>query len=99
MTSVTLDSLMNTINWKFWQFVPLQPPDDEVQIKCPICKEWSPCLDWREGEVGCEDCGSHATLICPKCEEGFDHVSSEPFETRLFEINPKEYDPHLDDPQ
>jgi hypothetical protein len=55
---------------------------DTSEVKCPECKEWSPLSEWREGTVGCEDCGDHATMECPRCDEGFDHVWSPTFECR-----------------
>ena len=44
------------------------------ELKCPECKEVSFAKDWRAGETGCEDCGSHSAVFCPKCDEPFDHV-------------------------
>lgn len=41
---------------------------------CPECKVWSAATRWREGEVGCEDCGTHSAMICPECDEYHDQV-------------------------
>ena len=29
---------------------------------------------FRDTEVGCEDCGSHSAIECPKCGKCYDHV-------------------------
>jgi len=64
-----------------WRFEPeLQ---EKSEVLCPECKEWSDISDWSEGSVFCELCGEHATMVCPKCEEQFDHVGYEIFKTRL----------------
>ena len=62
-----------------YNFKPDVQEGDEIQ--CPECEEWTPHTEWTEGEVGCEDCGEHMALICPKCEARNDHVYSE-FNTR-----------------
>ena len=51
-------------------------------IKCPKCNDCFCHTDWKETEVECEDCGSHAAIRCPGCEEFFDHVYSKKFEVR-----------------
>ena len=28
----------------------------------------------NQGNQYCEDCGDHSALVCPKCDERFDHV-------------------------
>ena len=54
---------------------------NESIVICPDCKVPSPLSEWNEGEVYCEDCGSHAAMVCPRCEDRFDHVYQEkPFE-------------------
>lgn len=47
------------------------------QIECKECGELSTIEEWGKGqgvEVGCEDCGSHAAIKCPKCEEFIDLI-------------------------
>ena len=78
---------MDITDMKLWEFNP--PLDGGCEIKCPECDEWSPPEEWKEGEVGCEDCGSHSAMVCPKCDERFDHVFSPTFETRLMSPNEK----------
>ncbi|MBK3405098.1 hypothetical protein H0176_00530 [Methylorubrum populi] len=46
----------------------------ELGYVCPECKEWSPVAKWREGEVYCEDCGDHRSMVCPACDEHTDTV-------------------------
>lgn len=67
MTPIDAESL--------WSFTA--PITEESLIECPECKEASPLSEWQESEVYCEDCGSHAAMMCPKCEERFDHVYQE----------------------
>ncbi len=57
-------------------------PIEGCEIKCPECNEWSNVSDWAETEVGCEDCGSHEAIGCPKCGEEIDHVYSDGVESR-----------------
>lgn len=53
-------------------------------VTCPECNEESPEEDWQETEVGCEDCGSHPAIRCPKCGEAFDAVKQlEIFEGKI----------------
>ena len=47
---------------------------EESLILCPECKEASELKLWTEGVVDCELCGDHATMECPRCAYGFDHV-------------------------
>jgi uncharacterized protein (DUF983 family) len=54
-----------------WEFN--KPIYEGCEIECPECKEYSLHTDWIETEVGCEDCGSHSAIQCPKCDEPFDH--------------------------
>ena len=63
-----------------WNIVP--DPSDASEVQCPECKEWSPLAEWTESEVGCEDCGSHAAMVCPECGEKFDHVHGPVFASR-----------------
>lgn len=65
--------------------------EPKQEIKCPHCGEWSDEEAWKESEVGCEDCGSHPSLICPKCEEHTDCViNSDKLEYRDKEQHDKE---------
>lgn len=43
-------------------------------LVCPACREVSQTIEWADCEVGCEDCGDHPAIECPKCGERFDHV-------------------------
>ena len=64
-----------------WEFD--QPPTEGCAIQCPECGKWTNHIYWIESEVGCEDCGSHAAMKCPHCDEEFDHVGqNEPFKVR-----------------
>lgn len=47
---------------------------DQDLAVCPECKDPSKIADWREGEAGCEDCGTHSATVCPQCRELFDWV-------------------------
>jgi len=53
------------------------------ELKCPKCSEWNSHDKWEETIVYCEDCGEHAAIQCPHCDEEFDHVGSEPFQCRI----------------
>ena len=48
-----------------------------TEYLCPNCETWSDAAAWEETERGCEDCGSHAALRCPDCEEAIDTVTRE----------------------
>ena len=63
-----------------WDFT--EEPYEGCFIRCPDedCGEISHHENWVESKVGCEICGSHKALMCPKCEECFDHVWSPTFE-------------------
>lgn len=61
-----------------WRFD--KDPYEGCSIICPECKETSPHAEWSESEVGCELCGEHTAIKCPKCDERFDHVDSETFQ-------------------
>jgi hypothetical protein len=52
----------------------MSPIIEKVAWACPECHQKSPADEWRSTEVGCEDCGSHAAIECPKCEEVFDLI-------------------------
>lgn len=58
--------MLNENNW--WGM-----PLDKVWI-CPKCEVGTLGSEWQEGEVGCEDCGTHPGRECPKCGEWYDHV-------------------------
>lgn len=75
-------TLFGRINWEYdlWEFERQPVAGDE--ILCPKCNAWSRVELWKEGEVGCEDCGSHSAIICPICDEYHDHVYAEPFRVR-----------------
>lgn len=46
--------------------------ESKVKGKCPECKKR---VTFEGGHsVGCEDCGEHSAVMCPKCGEYFDHV-------------------------
>jgi len=45
--------------------------------ECPHCMKTSPLDEFDETEIGCEDCGSHEALKCPKCDELIDLVYNE----------------------
>jgi Zn finger protein HypA/HybF involved in hydrogenase expression len=61
--------------------------EENSEILCPECEEWSHQSDWFETEVGCEDCGSHLAMGCPVCDERFDTILyGKTFETRLKSI-------------
>ena len=65
-----------------WEFeLGLQSDSDLIQ--CPECGEYNALKEWREGTVGCEDCGEHTAMVCPACERAFDRVFSDPFKVTL----------------
>ncbi len=49
--------------------------NEDTEIRCPTCQQWSSIDDWEMTEAPCEDCGSHSALKCPKCQEVFDGVA------------------------
>lgn len=65
------------VNWNFDSELA-----DASLIECPECRETSPLSEWRESEVGCEDCGTHAAMRCPRCGELFDHVHGPTFKVK-----------------
>lgn len=73
---------MKATDTYMWDFET--EPTDTSLIRCPDedCLAWSPLADWRESEVPCEDCGSHAAMQCPRCDERFDHVHGKTFEVK-----------------
>lgn len=62
------------------------PLTDTCEVQCNGCKVFSPLSEWKEGYVGCEDCGDHAAMCCPQpeCYHCEDHVFSDynPMEVR-----------------
>ena len=48
-----------------------------MKYKCPWCGEESLKNEWEETEVGCELCGSHDALRCPRCKEDVDLIYSD----------------------
>ena len=62
---------------RLWYF-DANVSDGDV-VRCPECKADTPLAAWREGEVYCEDCGDHAAMVCPSCDERFDHVHGPTF--------------------
>lgn len=63
-----------------WTFEPVLKEGSEIQ--CPECKEFSHHDDWIQTSAGCELCGDHDAIECPKCGEYFDHVFSPTFVTK-----------------
>jgi uncharacterized protein (DUF983 family) len=55
------------------------PINIDSEIICPECKEKSLIMRWTDCEIYCDDCGEHAGLECPLCNERFDHVWHDPF--------------------
>lgn len=51
-----------------------------MQYVCPLCGAATPTDQWRETSVACEDCGDHAAILCPSCEEPVDLVYYDPEE-------------------
>ena len=65
----------------WWNFLPgLQSEEDLVKCPDEDCGKESPLKEWTVGSVGCELCGDHDAMVCPECEEMFDHVWSPTFE-------------------
>lgn len=48
--------------------------ENDSIIECPRCGEATPLMEWHECDVPCDECGSHSAMVCPECEEAFDHV-------------------------
>jgi ribosomal protein S27E len=61
--------MTGNINFMFDGTVP-------ENVKCPSCLETSPATEWEDTDIYCEDCGDHAAVRCPKCEEVFDTIST-----------------------
>lgn len=74
---------------RFWAWDLSEEITDEKaqEVECPECKEWSIAADWSETSVGCELCGEHAAIRCPKCYESFDHVHGPVFIVRPIKPN------------
>jgi Zn finger protein HypA/HybF involved in hydrogenase expression len=68
--------LSNTI---WWKFDPKLTSEADL-VKCPECQASSPIKDWEGGSVYCELCGDHDAIVCPNCDESFDHVWGPTFE-------------------
>ncbi len=74
--------------WEWFSFVPRNRNPyygvEDAEVRCRECTEWSPGLEWQDCEPYCEECGSHAGVMCPRCGEQFDHcfAASTPFEIR-----------------
>lgn len=64
--------MLDLDNLQFWLFS--QPVTETSDIECEDCQTYSPVLEWTRGEAGCEDCGTHDAIICPKCGSALDHV-------------------------
>ena len=48
---------------------------ETFKIKCPKCGFRETDVEkFADTEVGCEDCGTHTAIKCPKCERYFEHV-------------------------
>lgn len=62
-----------------WVYEP--PLTNGRLITCPECGVSTPPEDWRECEMNCEVCGTHAACECPNCKESFDHVYGPTFKT------------------
>ena len=45
-------------------------------VECPHCRQATDVAAWTDCEPYCEDCGTHAGIRCPACEQCFDHVWS-----------------------
>lgn len=76
-----------TVKWeypeqiKLWKWIPKEPTDHD-DVFCSECKQWSEFRYWRLGEIPCESCDTHLVIICPICDEYYDHVYAEPFEVK-----------------
>ena len=66
--------MINSKYEHFFYFDFTQELTDNSQIKCPECKEWSLATEWKHIPVYCNVCGDHPGILCPKCDELFDHV-------------------------
>lgn len=71
----------------FWSFDA--PVADDSEIHCHECGEWSLLAEWERGYVDCDTCGDHDAMVCPKCDEHYDHVHSShhPLRVRRPEID------------
>lgn len=68
-----------------WYFEFSEELTDESQILCEECGEWSLAKDWINLEIQCDICGDHPGIMCPKCDEVYDHVWSDEFKARIKE--------------
>ena len=64
----------DTGSWKFSMAGEKVIAFDLSDVRCNECMEFSPISEWIEGSVGCDDCGDHSTMECPKCGYEEDHV-------------------------
>lgn len=65
---------MDVSNARTWWHFDKKLETDQDLVECPKCKVYSLLVNWREGIVGCEDCGEHDAMVCPECDKYFDHV-------------------------
>jgi hypothetical protein len=70
----------------FWLWEFDKELKEDCLIKCPECNKFNNHKLWTEGEAECDDCGSHAAIICPECDEYFDHINGPTFEIKYQEI-------------
>lgn len=54
-----------------------------MKLRCKECGEVSFRKEWDDTEVGCEDCGSHPAIRCPKCGDDIDTIYLRPDETEM----------------
>jgi Zn finger protein HypA/HybF involved in hydrogenase expression len=67
--------MKSVIDYSVFDWFTYEPElEENSEILCPVCDEWSSKNEWYETEVGCEDCGSHIAIGCPVCRESFDSV-------------------------
>lgn len=52
------------------------------EIWCDKCHTWNVAEKWDPIEPLCEDCGSHAGVLCPECDAVYDHVYDEDLRVR-----------------
>lgn len=57
-----------------FKFAQPGKPTQNAVIQCPGCSEWIPIEEWKPVEIGCDLCGSHDGILCPKCDDCFDQV-------------------------
>ena len=49
-------------------------PYEGCSIKCAECGNSNNYTEWKEIELGCEECRTHDGLECPICGECYDYV-------------------------